>query len=171
MKSFSLIQTLISSMYAFGSVVRSPGLPKEMFHETALSGETFQGCVAGAWGRSWQLSRWRLCHLLDMTTWDGALVWALPRVDHVLRAEQASLQCPLQRRENCNKALYRWNRRLLHFWSCSEPWLFPAGRRAMELLEGDLNQGGSAGGFSQTAVSHKMVLWDKGHWDTTTGPL
>lgn len=42
----------------------------------------------------------------------------------------------------------------------------------MGLLEVDLNQvGGSDGGFFQTAVSHEMVLWDKGHQDMTAGPL
>lgn len=255
MKSFSLVQTPISSIYDLGSIVRSPRLPKERFNGTALSGETLQGYVVGAWGRQWQLSSQRLCHLLDVTTWDGGLARALPCVDRVLRAEQASLECLLQRGDNCNKALYRWNKQLLHFWSCSEPWPFPAGWRAwllqhdvwcfasfwrerekqqqtnkktannhkkptkqkprwiklmvrgfscslealqtlqscsaspavpwqllarffkamgsaMGLLEVDLNQvGGSDGGFFQTAVSHEMVLWDKGHRDVTAGPL
>lgn len=65
--------------------------------------------------------------------------------------------------------------------SCSAspavPWqllarFFKAMGSAMGLLEVDLNQvGGSDGGFFQTAVSHEMVLWDKGHRDMTAGPL
>lgn len=56
---------------------------------------------------------------------------------------------------------------------CAAVQRFGAEGRAVASLEVDLLQaGGFAGGFFQAAVSHEMVLWDRGHChpDTAAGP-